>query len=113
MSHNLIITVYTTPSCPACAATKRHLDRLGIPYLEIPIDSDPNIIEAIGELELSTAPVVCASTGGKEQVWSGYRPDRIDALKCHESPLQPQHYCADCGTYNPEEEKRSAAHQDT
>lgn len=77
------VTVYTIgTSCAACAATKRHLDRLGITYTEIPIQSDPNIIAAIGELELSTAPVVCVSNAaGEELYWDGYRPDCIDALQ--------------------------------
>ena len=76
-----VVTVYTAgPSCQACAMTKRHLDRRGIPFTEVPIDGDEHIIEAINELGFTTAPVVCASTPGGELSWDGYRPDRIDAL---------------------------------
>lgn len=77
----MTVTVYTTgPGCMACTLTKRHLERRGIPYAEIRIDSDDNILAAINELDLTTAPVVCASTSNGEQYWDGYRPDRIDAL---------------------------------
>lgn len=77
----IAVTVYTSgPSCMACTLTKRHLDRRGIPYAEVAIDSDDNILAAILELGYTTAPVVCASTSQGEQSWDGYRPDRIDAL---------------------------------
>lgn len=84
----IIVTVYTAgPSCMACTQTKRHLNRRGIPYTEIPIDADETTLPAILECGFTTAPVVCASVDGKETSWSGYRPDRIDALvKPHTGP---------------------------
>lgn len=75
-----IVTVYTTRACMACTQTKRHLDRRGISYTEVAIDSDDNILAAINYLGFTTAPVVLAATGRREQSWGGYRPDRIDAL---------------------------------
>lgn len=76
-----IVTVYTSgPGCQACTLTKKHLDRIGVQYTEIPISSDDEITEAALELGFSTAPVVCASVGGVESSWDGYRPDRLDAL---------------------------------
>jgi glutaredoxin-like protein NrdH len=60
--------------------TKRHLNRRGIRFTEIPLDSDDQIYAAAEELDLKHAPIVCASTNGDEQIWDGYRPDRIDQL---------------------------------
>ena len=78
---SVITTVYTSgPSCMACTMTKRHLDRRKVPYTEVPIDSEPAIMDAVEELGLTTAPVVCVSVDGVESYWDGYRPDRIDAL---------------------------------
>ena len=78
----MTVTVYTSgPACQACRLTKRRLDQAGITFTEIPIDSDPNIVEAAQYLGLRTAPIVCASTDDGELCWDGYRPDRIDALK--------------------------------
>ena len=77
----LTVTIYTSgPSCMACVQTKRHLDRRGIAYTEVPIDSDDGIAAAAIELGFTTAPVVCVATADGEQSWDGYRPDRIDSL---------------------------------
>lgn len=77
----IAVTVYTSgPSCMACVQTKRHLGKRGIPFTEIPIDSDEGIALSAMELGLTTAPVVCASVDGRESWWDGYRPDRLDAL---------------------------------
>lgn len=74
----IAVTVYTAPACRACDATKRHLDRRGIAYTEQPFDDDA--LAAAVSLGFTTAPVVCVSVDGIEDSWSGYRPDRIDAL---------------------------------
>lgn len=72
------VTVYTAPNCMGCVQTKRHLDRRGIAYSEVPIDDDNR--EAILFLGYTSAPVVCANVNGAEQHWAGYRPDRLDAI---------------------------------
>lgn len=77
----LTVTVYTSgPSCMSCTQTKRHLDKRGIAYTEVPIDSDDAIANAAIELGMTTAPIVCVSINGDEQYWDGYRPDRIDEI---------------------------------
>lgn len=81
MPDNTVVTVYTAgPSCQACTMTKRHLARRGIDFTEVPIGGDDNILDAINELDLSTAPVVCVSDGGGERYWDGYRPDLLDSI---------------------------------
>ncbi|ATW61081.1 NrdH-like glutaredoxin [Mycobacterium phage Andies] len=77
----LVVTVYTKDDCQGCTLTKKHLEKLGIAYTEVPVDSDPGIRAAIEELGYSTAPVVCASTDEGELHWGGFRYDRIKALK--------------------------------
>lgn len=77
---SVIVTVYTSPACQPCRMTKHRLDKLGIAYTEVPIING-EFSEAFAELELTQAPVVCASIDGAETYWAGYRPDRIDALK--------------------------------
>jgi glutaredoxin-like protein NrdH len=74
------LTIYTSTPCPACTLTKRHLTKRGIPFTEVPIDSDEGIRLAAIELDLRSAPIVCASTSAGEIYWDGFRPDRIDAL---------------------------------
>jgi glutaredoxin-like protein NrdH len=71
------ITVYTTPACVQCDATVRAFNKQGIPYdvVDISLDTDArNYVMSMGHQQ---APVVVAG----DQTWSGYRPDRIDALR--------------------------------
>lgn len=77
----MTVTVYTAgPSCMGCTQTKRHLTRRGIPFTEVAIADDDKILDAAAELGLTTAPIVCASINSEEQMWDGYRPDRIDKI---------------------------------
>lgn len=77
----ITVTVYTAgPACQPCIQTKRQLDKRGIPYTEIPIDSDEGIGAAAIELGFTTAPVVCVNIDGHETAWDGFRPDRIDEI---------------------------------
>jgi glutaredoxin-like protein NrdH len=77
---SVTVTVYTSLSCTGCTMTKRHLDKRGVSFTEVRIDSDPLILEAIQELGFTSAPVVCANVDGVELSWAGYRPDRLDSL---------------------------------
>lgn len=74
-----VVTVYTRPGCQPCAATKRDLRRLAIPFTEEPITEGQ--AEAARYLGITEAPIVCASTEHRgEEMWGGYRPDRISRL---------------------------------
>jgi glutaredoxin-like protein NrdH len=73
------VTVYSKPNCQACNLTKSHLAKLEIAFSEEPIDDE--VREAALELDLLSAPIVCANVDGVElEPWSGFRPDRISAL---------------------------------
>lgn len=76
-----VVTVYTAgPTCQPCNMTKHHLNRRGITFTEVHLDEDEHTAAAVRYLGFTTAPVVIAATAAGEQVWQGYRPDRIDAL---------------------------------
>lgn len=62
--------------CQKCLATKRTLDRLGVEYVELPLD-DPDIQELIADNGYTTAPVVVAG----DEHWSDFRHDKLRALK--------------------------------
>jgi len=53
--------------------TIRHLEKRGVAYTTGPI---ADIHDLATEQGIMAAPVVVAG----EQMWGGYRPDRIDAL---------------------------------
>ncbi|MDH6235721.1 glutaredoxin-like protein NrdH [Cryobacterium sp. CG_9.6] len=72
----MAITVYTKPSCVQCTATYRALDSKGIEYEVLDLSVDENALEAVKALGYLQAPVVITD----EEHWSGFRPDKINAL---------------------------------
>jgi len=73
-----MVTVLTTPNCVQCDATKRTLDRKGIPYEVIPVGDTGEGREIANRLGAMSAPVVILENG---DWWAGYRPDRISAIQ--------------------------------
>ncbi|AER47628.1 NrdH [Mycobacterium phage DS6A] len=74
-----MITVYTTgPGCQQCVATKRHLDKLGVPYTEVDLRGEPEIAEALRAAGYTTAPIV--DVPGQPRPITGYRPDELDKI---------------------------------
>lgn len=77
-----LVTVYSKPRCVQCDATYRALDKCEIPYRKIDVSENPEFLLFIGEeLGYMQAPVVFVEDGTGENHWSGFRPDRIKALK--------------------------------
>lgn len=71
------ITVYAKPLCVQCDATKRALNKAGIPYDVVDdITEDPDALATVKSLGYVQAPVVITS----EDHWSGFRPDKIKEL---------------------------------
>ena len=72
-----VVKVYSLPSCVQCDSTKRLLNSIEVEYEEIDMSQDPVALEMVKALGHSAAPVVIAG----DQHWSGFRMDRIKALK--------------------------------
>lgn len=71
------ITVYTANTCQQCHVTKRFLDKNGLTYQEINIDSDPSAREYVTQgLGYTQAPVVVAG----DRHWSGFRYELLKSL---------------------------------
>lgn len=71
------ITVYFSPGCTQCRATKMHLKRRGLDYNEIDISENPESKDYIQSEGFVQVPVVDLGNG---DVFSGFRPDRIDSF---------------------------------
>lgn len=71
-----MITVYSTPSCIQCDATKRELDRKGIEYNVVDLTKDDAAYAKVTSMGYRQAPVVVAD----DDHWAGFRPDKISAL---------------------------------
>ena len=74
----MIVRVYSKPNCGQCAATIRKLDLLNVEYV-IEDATDPQTVAALKELGHLSAPVVCVGMSN-DDMWSGYRPDRIEEI---------------------------------
>jgi len=74
-----IITVYTSPNCQPCKATKRWLDARSIGYQTVDVSQSPDDLAAIKSLGYKAAPVVIVSTGDPEIElhWQGFHPDNL------------------------------------
>lgn len=74
------VTVYSTHSCMQCRTTKRHLNRLGVPFREVNVDEDQSSRKMVAALGYSTAPVVVVDHGSHRDHWAGLRLDKLNAL---------------------------------
>lgn len=72
---NARVTVYTKPACVQCDHTKRYLDKLGVPFDELPMTDE--VIDQAKAAGIMTAPIVLVE--GKA-VWGGFKPDEIKKL---------------------------------
>ena len=74
-----MITVYSKPRCPQCAATQRKLESLSAQYESVDVSQDDEALSFIRLLGYSQAPVVVVrdAQGGITSHWSGFRPDMI------------------------------------
>ena len=76
----MTVILYTQPGCGPCMATKRALDKAGIPYEVRDVQADEEAAERLRELEYPGTPVVEVTTPHGSYHWHGFRKDKIDHL---------------------------------
>lgn len=67
------ITIYETPNCNGCYATKLRFKRAGVPFTVLPVTDE--VLAEFHHHGFQQAPIVTTGT----RVWSGYRLEHIDA----------------------------------
>ena len=72
----MTVTVYSKPACVQCTMTTRALDAQGIEYQIFDVTADDKALQTVKDLGYMQAPVVIAD----EEHWSGFQPDRINAI---------------------------------
>ena len=74
-----IVTLYTSPGCQPCKATKRWLAKNDVTYTEVDVSQSPDDLAAIKELVYKSAPVIIVSTGDPETEihWQGFHPNNL------------------------------------
>lgn len=68
--------IYTNANCRPCKMTKRNLDKAGIPYEEIDIETTEGAADFLRERGFRQAPVVLSPIGD----WSGLDESKIQEL---------------------------------
>lgn len=53
-----VVYVYTKPNCVQCRMVKKYLNNKKIPFVEINIENDENVIEFLKEQGISSAPAI-------------------------------------------------------
>ena len=70
------IIIYSKPDCVQCNATYRAFDKQGIGYQVIDLTQDQQALSHVKSLGYQQVPVIIAG----DDHWSGFRPDKINAL---------------------------------
>lgn len=71
-----MVTVYSKNNCMQCNMTKKELVKLGVEFVEINLDEQPEYIQQVKDLGFSAAPVIQTET----DVWAGFQPAKLKAL---------------------------------
>jgi len=66
-----LVTIYTKPGCPYCAAAKKDMEERGVKYQEISTDSNPQVLEEIRRLSKGSNIVPIMVTGEEVKVGFG------------------------------------------
>lgn len=77
MSSPEAVTVWTTPNCVKCNATKRYLSKQGTAFTERALESAPEQLAAFKAAGHHSAPIVETSQHG---TWSDLNLDKIRSL---------------------------------
>lgn len=68
------VTIYTTPSCPGCEATKRALNKAGVEFEAIDLSTRPDLVAKFKKQGLAQSPIVETQDGDR---WSGFNPSKL------------------------------------
>ncbi|WP_078345189.1 glutaredoxin domain-containing protein [Mycobacteroides chelonae] len=83
VSERVHVCVFGRSGCHECRATCTVLDRAGVDYEYVDLDSDPDARRTLKRRGLLGGPVITAGT----DAWVGFQPDRI--LELAESGMAP------------------------
>lgn len=81
----MTVTVYSKDRCVQCDATKKALDKEGIPYNLVDVGQDQEAFAKIVEMGYRSVPVV---TFGEDH-WGGFDLAKIRSLKVADAASQP------------------------
>ena len=71
-----MIKVWSNENCVQCDQTKRFLDKVGIPYLELSLANNPEDTQRFLDMGFRSAPIVET----EDDTWSGFKIDKLNKL---------------------------------
>lgn len=71
------VVVYSKPNCMQCQFTKKFLEERRIPFEVKDVEENADALAEVKALGFSSLPVVAIEG---EDAFSGFRPDRLEAL---------------------------------
>ena len=75
-----MIEVYTQPDCPKCDATKRWLQRRGIPYRERKAETYRDFLTKNLGAQQAPVIVIYKPNGAYDRHWSGHKTSQLETL---------------------------------
>lgn len=78
-----MLKIFSKDACPACRMSKKWLVENGIEFEEILVDvrNDTETLEKLRSLGFMAFPVIVPNGDDFVKAWSGYRLDKLRALK--------------------------------
>lgn len=71
------VTVYTRPGCAQCRSTKTILKNLGVPFEEVTVPDEGELIDNLKAAGYKELPVVVAPN----ETWSGFQFEKLKELR--------------------------------
>lgn len=70
------VTVYSKPNCMQCNFTKKWLKERNVPYTELNVKEDEDVLSKIKEMGYQAVPVIVTES----ENWYGFQPDKLAKL---------------------------------
>lgn len=76
-----MITLFSQNNCAQCTASKRHLAKLGLEFIERNVSDDEEARETAASLGYRSAPVTLVQREGEPDLhWYGFDPIQLNKL---------------------------------
>lgn len=77
-----VVKIYSRDDCMSCRLTKKALEKAGVKFEVIDLDTHPEVIELLRAKGLQSLPVV----ESRGEAIAGYRPDKLRQLLADSPP---------------------------
>jgi glutaredoxin-like protein NrdH len=83
---NASTVIYTKENCQQCSQSKALLKKLNIPFSEISVEDNPDVLQFLRSEGFMAAPVIITD----EESWSGFQPAKIHGILTHDGSVETE-----------------------